>query len=262
MMEKQAKYTGDRLMAAINAFRNSHLTKTKTVLLFDDISKNVLDRHKRIYADAGPDELPILAVNALKMAMTGLTNSTGLLITDQFLYFKCLKDKSYSEMTGATLKGKIPLSDIVEVRADNNVEASHRSGEYINLTVNGNKIGSLLLEVGMFTPIDDVSDELNWIFRATENGVKVVSPTNASKKFRKKVDACAKADKAVAVVGYIISLIPALILGSIAALAEWSGWIIGLLFFVGYGIGWIISALLERKIKRFFYSKFVGDAIG
>ena len=38
-MEKQAKYTGDRLMAAINAFRNSHLTKTKTVLLFDDISK-------------------------------------------------------------------------------------------------------------------------------------------------------------------------------------------------------------------------------
>ena len=51
-------------------------------------------------------------------------------------------------------------------------------------------------------------------------------------------------------------------LGSIAALAEWSGWIIGLLFFVGYGIGWIISALLERKIKRLFYSKFVGDAIG
>lgn len=262
MMEKQAKYTGDRLMAAINAFRNSHLTKTKTVLLFDDISKNVLDRHKRIYADVGPDELPILAVNALKMAMTGLTTTTGLLITDRFLYFKCLKDKSYSEMTGATLKGKIPLSDIVEVRADNNVEASHRSGEYINLTVNGNKIGSLLLEVEMFTLIDAVSDELNWIFRATENGVKVVSPTNASKKFRKKVDACAKADKAVAVVGYIISLIPALILGSIAALAEWSAWIGVLLFFVGYGIGWIISALLERKIKRLFYSKFVGDAIG
>ena len=262
MMEKQAKYTGDRLMAAINAFRNSHLTKTKTVLLFDDISKNALDRHKRIYADVGPDELPILAVNALKMAMTGLTNSTGLLITDQFLYFKCLKDKSYSEMTGATLKGKIPLSDIVEVRADNNVEASHRAGEYINLTVNGNKIGSLLLEVGMLTLIDDVSDELNWIFRATENGVKVVSPTNASKKFRKKVEACAKADKAVVIVEYIISLIPAIILGGIAAGAGWSGWIIGLLFFVGYGIGGIISALLERKIKRLFYSKFVGDAIG
>ena len=165
-------------------------------------------------------------------------------------------------MTGATIKGKIPLSEIVEVRADDKIEASHRSGEYINLTVNGNKIGSLLLEVGMLALIDDVSAELNWIFRATENGVKVVSPTNASKKFRKKVEACAKADKAVAVVGYIISLIPALILGSIAALAEWSGWIIGLLFFVGYGIGWIISALLERKIKRLFYSKFVGDAIG
>lgn len=261
-MEKQERYTGDRLMAAINAFRNSHLTKTKTVLLFDDISKNVLDRHKRIYADVGPDEVPILAVNALKMAMTGLTTTTGLLITDRFLYFKCLKDKSYSEMTGATLKGKIPLSDIVEVRADNNVEASHRAGEYINLTVNGNKIGSLLLEVGMLTLIDDVSDELNWIFRATENGVKVVSPTNASKKFRKKVEACAKADKAVVIVEYIISLIPAIILGGIAAGAGWSGWIIGLLCLVGYGIGLIISALLERKIKRLFYSKFVGDAIG
>ena len=43
-------------------------------------------------------------------------------------------------MTGATLKGKIPLSEIVEVRADDKIEASHRSGEYINLTVNGNKM--------------------------------------------------------------------------------------------------------------------------
>lgn len=234
---------------AINVFLHSHQEKSKKVFLLDEIPEAVLKRHQKQYADVAPGEQVLLVANDWKLTV-GM-NITGLVVTEKYVYFKCLEDSDYSELSGKMYKGKIPVDSVTAMSVDDCATAHRGSGSFCKLTVNGKDMGLLLFSD------DNAANELDFIFKAAIKGIAYKG--NSGKKsaaaaaFEKNVTAYKKATKAYRAIEWtiiVLCMVAAVLPGLIN---EWSGFIIGLMWLGGGFVGLVISALIEPRIKRCFF---------
>ena len=234
---------------AINVFAHSHQDKSKKIFLLDGIPEAVLKRHQKQYADIAPGEQVLLVANDWKITV-GM-NITGLVVTEKYVYFRCLEDSDYSELSGKMYKGKIPVDSVTAVSVDDRTTTHRGSGSLCKLTVNGKDIGLLLFSD------DNAANELDFIFKAAIKGVAYKG--NSGKKsaaaaaFGKNVTAYKKTVKTYSVIEWTIIIICMVAAGLPGALNEWSGFIIGLMAFGGIIVGLVISTFIESKVKRFFF---------
>ena len=234
---------------AINVFLHSHQEKSKKVFLLDEIPEAVLKRHQKQYADIAPGEQVLLVANDWKLTV-GM-NITGLVVTEKYVYFKCLEDSDYSELSGKMYKGKIPVDSVTAMSVDDCATAHRGSGSFCKLTVNGKDMGLLLFSD------DNAANELDFIFKAAIKGIAYKG--NSGKKsaaaaaFGKNVAAYKKTVKTYSVIEWIVIILFMIAAALPGALNEWSGIVIGFMGFGGSVIGFVISALIEPRIKRCFF---------
>lgn len=160
-MEKAKTYTGDRLYAAIESFKKSGLKQSKSIFFPETLTPELIARHKKYYLDMSPDEEPLLVINPLRYSIPGLTHITGLVFTDKYLHFRLLTNVWSSWSAGKQVKGKIPLSDISEIKLKDNHVLSNPYLDAYDVYINGNEVGSFVIW-SFFSSTE--SKEMNFIF--------------------------------------------------------------------------------------------------
>ena len=231
---------------AINVFAHSHQDKSKKIFLLDEIPGSVLKRHQTRYADIAPGEQVLLVANDWKVTV-GI-NVTGLVVTEKYLYFRCLEDSDYSEASGKVCKGKIPVDSVIGLSVGDCTTTHRCPGILFKLTVNGKDLGLLNFSDG------EAADELNFIFNATFKGISYKGNTGkrsaAAVAFGKNVIAYKKAMKALRILDYAMMFVFVVAAATPAAIYDWSTFAAMLIIFGGWLVSIVISAILEPKLKR------------
>ena len=154
----------ESLINAIKTFQGSHQPKSKNVFLLDEITPDLLDLHRKRYAAIGNDERPLLVVNKKIMGAIGGFGWTGMIITDKYLRYRCLKNSFWSSLIPLTNKARIPLFQIGSLAIGNHDTCYGTAYTGHQLLVNGKGVG--LLRMGGGITFDDKAiEELNYIFQ-------------------------------------------------------------------------------------------------
>lgn len=229
---------------AINVFAHSHQDKSKKIFLLDEIPGAVLKRHQAQYADIAPGEQVLLVANDWKVTVI----VTGFVVTEKYLYFRCLDDSDYSEASGKVCKGKIPVYSVIGLSVGDCTTSHRVPGCLFKLTVNDKDLGLLNFSD------DEAADELNFIFNAALKGTSYKSNTGkksaAAVVFGKNVTAYKKAMKALLILDYTMMFIFVAAAATPAAIYGFSGVVAVLMMFGGWLVAFFIGAMLEPKLKR------------
>ncbi len=150
---------------ALNQYKAEGAPKIKSLFVLDEITPEVLERHKKYYVSLSADEKPLLVVNHKVVGSIGGYGWTGLIITDKNIYFKCVKDAFLSGIYAAGLKGVMPFDSIKTIAIG---EHDHCYGTaYVGHQLVINKEVKGLLRMGgaiMFD--DDLIEALGKIFKS------------------------------------------------------------------------------------------------
>ncbi len=150
----------EKLEHAIATLKEQHSKISKWIFWGGSIPEKILKNHTTKYAPVKSDEKILFMVNK----KTGFGFSC-LLVTDKFVYYKCLKDAFLSSLIPIVEKGIIPLSKIESMSIG---EHDHCYGTaYIGhqLVINGQVKGLLRMGGGVFYD-EDLIDNLTQLFNA------------------------------------------------------------------------------------------------
>lgn len=149
-----------------NSIENLKSIKTSSNLYMNDmITAKKLNKHSS-YASLNNEEKPLIMVDYY-LFLFGMPS--GILITDQHLYYKCMKKTAmFKDLTMPfnTTTGKIALEDINEIFIGNHLIGGMQP-QYIGheLIINGYVLGYVRMGGGM-TWSDELINNLNIIFKA------------------------------------------------------------------------------------------------
>lgn len=147
-----------KLLANIEALKKSGATLPKALYL-SPIPPNIVALHeKRLGMHLRPDEIPLMAVNKKILGAVGGYGWSGILITDQRLYYKLTKDSFLSGLIAMSHKGSIPMEQVSSLQIGNHDSCFGTAYVGHQLLVNGKVLG--LLRMGGSVEFDEKLIEL------------------------------------------------------------------------------------------------------
>ncbi len=158
----------EKLKEALALYTTSYPNKSSYVFLDERITPELLSKHKKRYAQLAPTEEALLVVNNNILGSIAAYGWSGILISEHYLYYRCLKDSFFSSLVALPSTGKIPLSaiDTLVIGAHDTCFGTAYIGH--KLVVNGKSVG--LLRMGGAIQFDDNTiASLNYIFQQAQS---------------------------------------------------------------------------------------------
>ncbi len=151
----------------IDTYPKISLVKSKNLYIKEQITPELIAKHKNMYAQMQAEEKCLLIVNKKILGSLGAYGFSGIVISNKFLYYKCIKDSFFSSIYAKSIAGKISLQDIVSISIGKHDHCYGPGYMGHQLIINGKVIG--LLRMGGSMEYDEaLIHNLGYFFKFCE----------------------------------------------------------------------------------------------